>query len=116
MRLIDADALRKGIREAAMENDVTVLDVLTTIDFFPTIEAKPVRHGRWDYYEEWGPSTWLEPPDLDNAGWKCTSCGIDLGDYLTECLGEEVYVGEPDKMPKIKSCPHCGAKMDAKEA
>lgn len=67
---------------------------------------------RWEWYEEWGPSTWLEPPDLNNAGWKCSNCGIDLGDYLTDCLGVNVYVDEEDKMPKIKSCPHCGAKMD----
>ena len=82
---------------------------------FPTIDAEPVRHGRWEWYEDWGPSTWLEPPDLNKAGWKCSNCGIDLGDYLTDCLGVNVYVDEEDKMPKIKSCPHCGAKMDAKE-
>ena len=74
--------------------------------------AEPVRHGRWEWYEDWGPSTWLEPPDLNKAGWKCSNCGIDLGDYLTDCLGVTVYVDEEDKMPKIKSCPHCGAKMD----
>ena len=82
----------------------------------PVIDSEPVRHGRWEWYEDWGPSTWLEPPDLINAGWKCSNCGIDLGDYLTDCLGVNVYVDEEDKMPKTKSCPHCGAKMDAKEA
>lgn len=81
----------------------------------PTIDAEPVRHGRWEWYEDWGPFTWLEPPDLINAGWKCSTCGIDLGDYLTDCLGVNVYVDEEDKIPKIKSCPHCGAKMDMKE-
>lgn len=81
----------------------------------PTIEAEPVRHGRWEWYEEWGPSTWLEPPDIINAGWKCTECGIDLGEYLTAKLHEEVYVGDMDKMPEVDRCPNCGAKMDAKE-
>ena len=38
-RLIDGNALRNGIREAAMESDVTVRDVLTTIDLFPAIDA-----------------------------------------------------------------------------
>lgn len=65
--------------------------------------------------EEIKKATWLEPPDLINAGWKCSTCGIDLGDYLTDCLGVNVYVDEEDKIPKIKSCPHCGAKMDMKE-
>lgn len=80
-----------------------------------TIDAVPVVHGRWEWYEDWGPSTWLDPPDLDKSGWKCSNCGIDLGDYLTDCLGVNVYVDEEDKMPKINSCPNCGAKMDAKE-
>ena len=42
VRLIDANALRKGLREAAMESDVSLRDVLTTIDLFPTIDAVPV--------------------------------------------------------------------------
>ena len=42
VRLIDAKALRKGLREAAMESDVSLRDVLTTIDLFPTIDAVPV--------------------------------------------------------------------------
>ena len=52
MRLINAEDLREAIREAAMESDVTVLDVLTTIDLFPTIDAEPVIHGRW--IKKWG--------------------------------------------------------------
>lgn len=129
MRLIDADALIEKIRSLwRMESEpehksVTwkcavadaVILVLSIIAGIKLIDAEPVRHGRWEYYEEWGASTWLEPPDLINAGWKCTNCGIDLGDYLTSSLGVNVYVDEEDKMPKIKSCPHCGAKMDAKE-
>lgn len=84
---------------------------------FPTIDAEPVRHGRWEFYEDWGSGmSRVDPPEPFDAGWKCSSCGIDLGDYLTDCLGVNVYVDEEDKMPKIKSCPHCGAKMDAKEA
>ena len=51
-RLIDANALRKGLREAAMENDVSLRDVLTTIDLFPTIDAVPVvRCNMCRYYE-----------------------------------------------------------------
>ena len=84
------------------------------LDDCPRAEVESVRHGRWELYEDWGPSTWLEPPDLNKEGWKCSNCGIDLGDYLTDCLGVNVYVDEEDKMPKIKRCPHCGAKMDLK--
>lgn len=116
MRLIDADALKEFYGKWSNKHtEFLKAEVDGYIDAQPTIDAEPVRHGRWEWYEDWGPSTWLEPPDLDKAGWKCSNCGIDLGDYLTDCLGVNVYVDEEDKMPKIKICPHCGAKMDAKE-
>lgn len=110
MRLIDADALK----ELFDEDGHLSAYIEEYIDNTPTIEADPVRHGRWEWYEEWGPSTWLEPPDIINAGWKCTECGIDLGEYLTAKLHEEVYVGDMDKMPEVDRCPNCGAKMDLK--
>lgn len=117
VRLIDANALIKGFEDAGLGDHSLIESVLAAgvyagIENAPTIDAVPVVHGRWEWYEDWGPSTWLEPPDLDKVGWKCSNCGIDLGDYLTDCLGVTVYVDEEDKMPKIKSCPNCGAKMD----
>lgn len=46
MRLIDADALiPKGTK---VTDDV--IAVHNAIRNAPTIEAEPVRHGRWDYY------------------------------------------------------------------
>ena len=113
MRLIDADALKEFYGKWANRNTEFMKgEIDGYIDAQPTIEAEPVRHGRWEWYEEWGPSTWLEPPDIINAGWKCTECGIDLGEYLTAKLHEEVYVGDMDKMPEVDRCPNCGAKMD----
>lgn len=106
-KMVEYDETGCGVDRIAIPVD--------TIKKAPAIDAETVRHGRWEWYEDWGPSTWLEPPDLINAGWKCSTCGIDLGDYLTDCLGVNVYVDEEDKIPKIKSCPHCGTKMDAKE-
>ena len=128
LRLIDANALinqrdamfeiKTLAKEIARQNggiDEAVLflkEAYDKIEAMPTIDAVPVVHARWEWYEDWGPSTWLEPPDLNKAGWKCSNCGIDLGDYLTDCLGVNVYVDDEDKMPKIKRCPLCGAKMD----
>lgn len=69
------NAMRGGIRVAlrCMENT-------------PTIEAEPVRHGRWD--------------DEDNERWVCTLCGSW---YIVDSNGYMHY------------CPHCGAKMDKEE-
>ena len=115
IRLIDANALCKKSKPMYGRSIMGYIDhvaegavTLNEIHQAPTIDAVPVEHGRWEWYEDWGPSTWLEPPDLNKAGWKCTNCGIDLGDYLTDCLGVNVYVDEEDKMPKIKRCPRCG--------
>ena len=115
MRLIDADVLVKHKVTGEIGNLSGDFVPGFAIANAPTIEAEPVRHGRWEWYEEWGPSTWLEPPDIINEGWKCTECGIDLGEYLTAKLHEEVYVGDMDKMPEVDRCPNCGAKMDKKE-
>lgn len=52
---------------------------------FPTIEAEPVRHGRWNYRHE---DDWCY----------CTACGTDAEGSDGECL-ETDY------------CPHCGARM-----
>lgn len=128
MRLIDANAFSEDLKTEALNlwldgmkgtpRDYRELyDIIDRIGEQPTIDAEPVRHGRWEFYEDWGSGmSRVDPPEPFDAGWKCSSCGIDLGDYLTDCLGVNVYVDEEDKMPKIKSCPHCGAKMDAKEA
>lgn len=94
MRLIDADAL---IEEAYWHGDhpdvdnlfaegVDAVDV-SDIDKAPTIEAEPVRHGRWK---------------VNELGYLvCTNCawvryGIPLVEHFTYC-------------------PNCGVKLD-KEA
>lgn len=87
MRLIDADALKGDFREWLSENS-DYRTILQIIDGAPTIEAEPVRHGRWI---EIG-------ADKRGRGGiqKCTACN---GIYPYKC----------------KRCPNCGAMMDAKE-
>ena len=126
-RLIDADVLAKWLDKEhyvdrpsgkcdERQNRVLgiAISALKNPQIAPTIDAEPVRHGRWEWHEEWGPSTWLEPPDLFDAYWICSACGTDLLQYLkshfpdipsyTEC-SEEVP-------PTLERCPNCGAKMD----
>lgn len=49
MRLIDADALKQETREAIkhLRNYQGVAICLKALNDAPTIEAEPVRHGRW---------------------------------------------------------------------
>ena len=83
MPMIDADALiPKGTK---VTDDV--IAVHNAIKNAPTIEAEPVRYGRWmcgDYY--------------------------DIGDVCSECDWDSGMVN-----PTLRYCPHCGAKMDQEE-
>ena len=95
MRLIDADALlESGICAEYGYNDnglllIPMRDVTNSIRNAPTIDAEPVRHGRWSY--NYYPTVWYghgEPPE-----WVCSEC-------------EERAYNTYDY------CPNCGAKMD----
>lgn len=59
------------------------------IDEQPTVDAVPVRHGKWiklDMHEHL-------------ADHKCTACGQEC--YVPTCMGEPMYI----------YCPNCGADM-----
>ena len=116
-RLIDADALMSRIEDSARNAGLHSEDYRKIKRFIakaPTIDAEPVRHGRWEWYEDWGPYTRFESPELFDAYWICSACGTNLLQYLkshfpdipsyTEC-SEEVP-------PTLERCPSCGAKMD----
>lgn len=84
MGLIDADAL---IKEACAEGAYGYVDAKQIADA-PTIDAVPVRHGRW----------------------------IDKGEYAVcmECggLSGTQYDGVEPVPLMTKFCPNCGARME----
>lgn len=89
MRLIDADAANVEDIVCFYGDSCQIECVKEWLDEQPTIDAEPVRHGRWKlepYLTVWyGPG---EPPE-----WECTQCrerAYNTYDY----------------------CPNCGAKMD----
>ena len=101
MRLIDADAfivnsVKDGLFVFQTENvtDNTIFvktvygDLIDAINNAPTVDAAPVRHGKWEKYP-------------DHAHFRCSECRL------------EFYV---DRMPRVRNyCPNCGAKMDGKD-
>ena len=103
-RLIDANALKKSIEElkrspwfnsvlnlswhAGIKEAVEVVERLC-IDKAPTIDAVPVRHGKWIHR---------------GCGiFACSKCGKDVG--------LNVYTGEKAS-ERFRFCPNCGARMD----
>lgn len=93
-RLIDADNLLEQIQW--LEADTPVFhDVWEEICSQPTVDAEPVRHGRWDtkYLSE----------DEDWSGIEHTigRCSV--------CRGKVDIAGK--RIPYLY-CPFCGAKMD----
>lgn len=111
MRLIDADELKqqfvdKLIRvglpsEKAEEFAKTAFDaIFKTIDATPTIEAEPVKHGRWIKERVHN----LHNGEKRNAR-ECSECGAI---YFVYDMANAI-----DEVPRY--CPNCGAKMDLDE-
>lgn len=92
MRPIDADTLKRGIEilckdKRARISAATYFALVAFINKMPTIEAEPVKHGRW----------------IHHAGMnsKCS------------CCGRYFPVAEFEQRPfDVNFCIHCGAKMD----
>lgn len=99
MRLIDADALIDDMCEdcGAIANGACDKDVCASVLWVkdaPTIEAEPVRHGRWIHTDK-------------AASWK-PSCRDECG---------ECHYHDKDRrdLSDFKFCPMCGSKMDGGE-
>ena len=92
VRLIDMDAVEKITWEDPHYHDP--LNVLTEVRekvrALPTVDAEPVRHGRWKKAERMG--VWV----YSDAYRQCSECN------------DVIYLGF-----KMQYCPNCGAKMDA---
>lgn len=82
-RLIDADALKIDIACVYGSNP----KYLNWLNNAPTVDAVPVRHGKW-----------LPENRAMDAYWVCSCCG-----FPSEAHGAfKIY----------KYCPNCGARMD----
>lgn len=102
MRLIDADALLKKfdeVRKTVYFHPTIYNYAMNVIRRFPTIEAEPVRHGRWvDRYGN----------KYANQLYECSECKEKaLYKYEVDVLGNGHFV-----QALSNACPHCRAKME----
>jgi len=90
-RAIDAEGLAKKVNEEICRCDCVISTMFARrfkklIDEQPTIEAEPVKHGKWE---------------LKHIGvghyWECSVCHTNPCIYVTK---------------DTKFCPNCGARMD----
>lgn len=122
VRLIDGNTLRELVTDMAGKAGTkgayaAVWKCARLIDTAPTITPESLGYrkevvGRWIWYESWSESTTDHMSECEEAGYYCSNCKIDLGSYLTETIGETVYVDNSLEPPKLKICPNCGARMD----
>jgi hypothetical protein len=96
MRLIDADALHDHIyalyrtKEQVQGLEIDEHLILLTIENTSTIDAVPVKRGRWIAFMEMDFFTILD-------GLKCSICGSKHN---------------PELATEYRYCPDCGAKME----
>lgn len=96
MRLIDADEIMPSLRLLWIFGVVSFGEgakrAEEIINNVPTIEAEPVKHGRWREY--------------NYPGQECVYCSACKTEYYPDDL---IVIGVND-YPYY--CPNCGAKMD----
>lgn len=102
MRLIDADALKeRKFPNSESEYTVGWNDAISAIMVFrPTIDAEPVRHGKWI---DTGKTELNLEDDAELRIFRCSECGLEVS---------------AEKYPHEKAffltpfCSNCGARMD----
>lgn len=88
MRLIDADELyKKALDIIKDEASYKAFAIVNAISTAPTIEAEPVRHGKW----------------IDSGINGTVSCSL--------CKFTDFFAKQ-NRVMLFKYCPGCGAKMD----
>ena len=88
-----AEYLEKEAFKSWMEENITKNPViLESIDYAPSADVEPVRHGHWVEHDE---DTWSNEAE-------CSECHKRIG-----------HSGLPDRfLREFKYCHNCGAKMD----
>lgn len=104
MRLIDGDALKEKLQEQQKYGSTADsrgrAKAIVEVIHAPTIEAEPVKHGRWIIHDE-TPSKWRVEEHIGLQILRCTKCNgtINTNTYA------EYY------QHQFRFCPFCGKEM-----
>lgn len=100
---------RIALRDALYKADAITMKGIKIINQFPAADVALVRHGWWEWFEEWNPSTPDHPIECEDYGWRCSECKTALEDMVYGIF-DDPYEG-----PKLNYCLNCGAKMDLED-
>ena len=81
-------------------------DAADCVRYMDAADVASVRHGHWEWFEEWSQSTLESPKECTDCGWRCGRCKIKLDDMVGW------YGDDPYDKPKLNYCPNCGMKVD----
>lgn len=70
---------------------------------FPAVDAEPVQHGKWVWYND--------VIDWDIGAWVCSECGGRNENIHAAKPGTVKAYTNPYIYAGTKFCPNCGAKM-----
>lgn len=101
-RLIDATRIEQYILNNCSDNE-EINAIYAEIINAPTVDAEPVRHGRWEtvFMSE---ATGYDPTLANyNDPVFCRRCSVCKEDARLDEFGEEIL---------SKYCPNCGARCD----
>lgn len=117
-RLIDADAFRKGMYHEAFETDSDLQKwdsgcwirwkmLENHLQEAPTVDAVPVKHGRWMTYK-------YDEKQYRNVIVPWDGKGIPNNIFCSECSTPALLNGHEEDVDS-NYCPKCGAKMDLED-
>jgi hypothetical protein len=87
--------------------------LMSVIDLMPTLTKDDIyRTAELVWWEDWEPASGECPKELVGAGWKCSHCEEDMGEYLTKHSGERCYFDKYEEKPTLAFCPCCGRKFN----
>lgn len=85
---LEKEAFKSWLKENITKNPM----ILKAIDYAPSADVEPVRHGHWVEHDE---DTWSNEAE-------CSECHKRIG-----------HSGLPDRfLREFKYCHNCGARMD----
>ena len=97
---------REALRDALYDADAITMNGVKILNQFPSSDVEPVKHGRWEWFEEWSYSTPEHSAECDDCGWRCSECKTKLEDMVNG------YYDDSYEVPQLNYCPNCGARMD----